>query len=114
MSLMVFFVSCAILLVSFLMFIFDDEELDVETILASILASIVMSFALSFITFLATKNEYVILKTTAINKETIVFTHRNEEHEINIPDKYKNKKLNIVYDYSSFFDVGLYCITEAE
>ena len=110
MSLMVFFVSCAILLVSFLMFIFDDEELDVETILASI----VMSFALSLITFLATKNEYVILKTTAINKETIVFTHRNEEHEINIPDKYKNKKLNIVYDYSSFFDVGLYCITEAE
>lgn len=110
MSLMVFFVSCAILLVSFLMFIFDDEELDVETILASI----VMSFVLSFITFLATKNEYVILKTTAINKETIVFTHRNEEHEINIPDKYKNKKLNIVYDYSSFFDVGLYCITEAE
>lgn len=110
MSLMVFFVSFAILFVSFLMFIFDDEELDVETILASI----VMSFALSCITFLATKNEYVILKTTAINKETIVFTHRNEEHEINIPDKYKNKKLNIVYDYSSFFDVGLYCITEAE
>ena len=110
MSLMVFFVSCAILLVSLLMFIFDDEELDVETILASI----VISFALSFITFLATKNEYVILKTTAINKETIVFTHRNEEHEINIPDKYKNKKLNIVYDYSSFFDVGLYFITEAE
>lgn len=108
-DLMVFFVSGIILFLSFLMFIFDDEKMEVETLLVSI-----MSVLLLIIAFNVTSKEYVVLKTTIANKEKIVFTHRNKEHEIAIPDKYKNKKVNIIYDYSSFFDTGTYNIVEVK
>jgi hypothetical protein len=92
------------------MFIFDDEKMEVETLLVSI----IMSVLLLIIAFNLTSKEYVILKTTTANKEKIVFTHRNKEREIAIPDKDKNKKVNIIYDYSSFFDTGTYNIVEVK
>lgn len=110
MDLMVFFVSGIILFLSFLMFIFDDEKMEAETLLVSIM----MSVLLLIIAFNVTSKEYVVLTTTTANKEKIVFTHRNKEHEIAIPDKDKNKKVNIIYDYSSFFDTGTYCIVEVK
>lgn len=109
MSLMTFFVSCTILFVSFLMFIFEGE-FEVEMVFIPM----ILSSALLAITWGITTREYVILQTTTVNKEKIIFTHRNKEHKINIQEKYKNKKVNIIYHYSSFFDGGCYDMIEAE